>query len=148
MNLANIDLGQIYYQMMILEREARYDSLSLDCMKLYKLIQTAKLVFKNEFKLRVGKKWFSDLMQWDIRLAKDSYDSIELHFKEGAEAFSLVYGFDEEAGVWMQVLKQTNGSTEIVHNLILTQKIAARLNFEINLGSFSVVEIANNLRKP
>lgn len=147
MNLANINLQHIFEKLGTIIRESQHESLSLDCGRLLRLVKTAKCIFKDRLKVRIGKQWYTDITLETIIKARDSYDVIELCFDNLSDLINLTYGFDEELGYWICILKPTKDYQNIVLNLILTQKLAPITPFELNMGSFKVVELANNLRK-
>lgn len=147
MNLENLNVKEVFEGVVRLATEAHMASLSLDCARLQSLIQTARLIFNDAFKVRIGNQWYSELSLPSIIHARDNYDTLELSFGNSGDENRFTYAFDEEFGFWMCMFKPKTNAQDIVTNLILTQRLSAQLPYELNLGSFRTVELANNLRK-
>ena len=147
MNLENIHLKEVFDGVVRLATEAHIASLSLDCARLQNLIQTARQVFKDTFKIRIGTQWYGDLSLPHVISARDNYDTLELSFGEAVNRVSFTYAFDEESGFWMCIFRPRLEAQDLLSNLILTQRLSSYLSFELNQASFKVVELANNLRK-
>lgn len=147
MNLENLNLKEVFDGVVRLATEAHMASLSLDCARLQNLIQTARVIFQDAFKVRIGPQWYSELSLTSIIEARDNYDTLELSFGKLGEEDKFTYAFDDEFGYWMCMFKPKSEAQDIVANLILTKRLASQLPYELNLGSFKTVELANNLRK-
>lgn len=147
MNLENISLKPIIENVCLAVKEAQREALSMDCAGLLKLIQTAKTIFKDNLKIKIGQCWFADILLTNIIRARDEYDSIQLSFETSEGLLDLVYSFDEEANCWLCIMRTAKKFPDLIIDLILTRKLASIIPFEMNMGSFKVVELANNLRK-
>lgn len=147
MNLDNINFKDVFDHVKILEHKTRFESLAVDCGKLLKIIQAAKTIFSDGFKIKFNDQWYSELSLQTIIEAKDKYIPIQLSFDSAESETCLTYSFDEEFGIWVCMFKPKSSKQDIIFNLLLTLKISPLLGFEFNLASFKVVELAYSLRK-
>lgn len=144
MNLANINLETIFNNIELIGKEIFIDTMTLNSIKFNGLIQTARLVFGSNFKVKLGDKVQSTLFPEQIIDASRNYDNIRLFINSSEITFS----FDDESNHWIVVTTTDPEYKTILSNLIGLKKIAAKEKFEINLGSYKVLQIANELRKP
>lgn len=146
MDLANINLQPIFNTIDAVKKQVHLESLLLDTEKFRKLISLAKQVFGDAFKIRVGEHWLEEVERAVIYKAKDRYDAIVLSFNlEGTEA-KITYTYDDESNCWLAIMRSCKQANSIVNDLILTEKLAPLIQFEINHASFKVVELANKIK--
>lgn len=144
MNLTNINLETIFENVKLIDKEIYRDSMTLNDVKFFGLIQTASLVFGSNFNVKIGEKITCNTFIEYIIKARKEFDSIKLIIDSG----EITFGFDEESEHWIVMTTTTPNYKGIILNLLSLRKIAVKEKFEINLGSYKVMQVAIELRKP